>query len=255
MITQERKWLRDSLTPASRIKYLLWRLSKSKKTVVVNLEKEGKIEIRPQPTTDMVTGYEMFVAEAYKQPSAVPKISPNLIIDIGANVGYSLVYWANLYPNAKIVAFEPHPAHLEMIYKNIHHNSLSNKVKVIESAASNKNAQSFLTDNENESIVVDDYKSGTISIKVRDLFEEIGNEKIDLLKMDIEGGEYSILGDRRFEKLNVQTLVLEWHNTEKIDNGLEWSKTRLISLGYQVIEGQLNYEKAGILWGWKNEKN
>ncbi|MEH1849655.1 MAG: FkbM family methyltransferase [Nostoc sp.] len=250
-MNEKRRWLRDILTPISRLHYFIWRLSKSKQTIVVNLQIGGRIEIRPQPTTDIMTAYEIFVAEAYEKPLQVPNIYPKFIVDIGANVGHSLIYWANLYPESKLIAFEPHPDHLLMIYKNLHQNSLLNRVLVVGSAVSNRNAKSFLTDNENESAVVDDYKPGTFSIKVRDLFEEIGNETVDLLKIDIEGGEYPIFADQRFEKLDVRMIVMEWHNTDEVPNGLDWSKQRLVSLGYQVTEGKLNYPTAGILWAWK----
>jgi FkbM family methyltransferase len=254
-MSKDMKWFRDALTPASRLRYLLWRVSKSNQTIVVNLQRGGRLEIRPQPTTDTITGYEIFSAEAYEKPQQVPTFSPKFIVDIGANVGHSLVYWANLYPESKLIAFEPHPEHLLMVYKNLQHNSLLNRVHVVGSAASNKNAKSFLTNNENESIVVDDYQAGVFQIKVRDLFEEIENETVDLLKMDIEGGEYPILADPRFEKLDARMIVLEWHNTPEVPNGLEWCKNRLVSLGYQVTAGKLTYPTAGILWAWKDDIN
>jgi FkbM family methyltransferase len=246
-----KKWLRDFLNPFDRLRYLLWRASRSTKNVVVSLQDGNKLTIRPTPTTDLLTAYEIFVNQAYHRPPQVPEPSPKFIVDIGANVGYSVIYWAHAYPSARMVAFEPHPAHISMLYRHLELNALLNQVSVVGSAASNHNAYSFLTDNENESVVVDKYQPGMLQIKVRDFFTEMEGQNIDLLKLDIEGGEYAILKDKRFETLNIQTIVLEWHDTTEIPNGRQWCSERLSSLGFKIADGQLRYEKAGILWAWK----
>ncbi len=139
-----------------------------------------------------------------------------------------------------------------MLYRHLELNALLNRVRVVGSAISNCNAECFLTDNENESVVVEKYKPGRLLIKVRDFFTEIGSQTIDLLKMDIEGGEYALLKDKRFETLDVRMLVLEWHDTAEISNGREWCSERLSSLGFNITDGEIRYAKAGILWAWKD---
>lgn len=253
MAGAKKKWLRDILNPVDRFRYLLWRVSRSKTPILVSLQDNKKLVLRPAPTTDLATAYEIFINRAYYKPPQVPEPSPKFIVDVGANVGYSLLYWGYAYPTAQIIAFEPHPTHLLMLYRNLEINALLNRIRVVGSAVSNCNTESFLTDNENESVVVEKYESGRLPIKVRDFFTEIGSQTIDLLKMDIEGGEYPILKDPRFEKLNIRMIVLEWHDTDEIPNGREWCSERLSSLGFKIADGQLRYANAGILWAWKDD--
>ena len=42
-----------------------------------------------------------------------------VIIDCGANIGMSVVYFKRLYPKSKLIAFEPDPTLFEMLSKNI----------------------------------------------------------------------------------------------------------------------------------------
>ncbi|MEA5581256.1 FkbM family methyltransferase [Nodularia harveyana UHCC-0300] len=247
----EKKWLRDLLIPLDYWRYLLWRLSRSSEQITVKLAESGKIVIRPLPTTDLIVAYEIFLGNAYQKPMAVPEIHPQLIVDIGANVGYSIIDFTHKYPSANLVAFEPHPAHLAVIHRHLEINNLLNKVQVVGSAASNCNADMFLTNRGGESTVIESLDSDCLPIKVCDFFTWMGTQTIDLLKMDIEGGEYAILNDKRLETVNIRKIVLEWHNTEEIPNGHQWCSDRLTALGYKVTDGQLRYANTGILWAWK----
>jgi FkbM family methyltransferase len=43
---------------------------------------------------------------------------PPVIIDAGANVGLCAVFYANRFPDARIIAIEPEPSNYEMLKKN-----------------------------------------------------------------------------------------------------------------------------------------
>ena len=85
-----------------------------------------------------------------------------------------------------------------------------------------------------------------------DFFASLGAGPIDLLKMDIEGGEYELLEDPRFAALPVSRLVLEWHKTIDHPDGKAWCERRLTSLGYTVVQGKWSSEHNGLLWGFRN---
>jgi hypothetical protein len=44
-----------------------------------------------------------------------------------------------------------------------------------------------------------------------DLFALTGSQRFDLVKMDIEGGEWPILTDARLARLPTRVVVMEWH--------------------------------------------
>jgi len=243
--------LRDLFRPSDRIRYLLWRAARSPRALEVGLANGQRLAMRPPPTTDLATAYEIFLGDAYRRPEAVPDRPVRTIVDVGANVGYSVLLWAAEYPGASIVAFEPHPAHLELVYRHVVANRLADRVRVVGAAAGDREGMFYLVERENESTVVEEPGPGRLPVRVRDFFAEVGPGPIDLLKIDIEGGEYAILGDPRFDRLDVRTFVLEWHTTEQHPDGRSWCADRLRDLGFEVAPGTLDYGFAGILWAWK----
>jgi hypothetical protein len=65
--------------------------------------------------------------------------------------------------------------------------------------------------------------------------------------MDIEGGEYAILGDPRFALLRPRCLVMEWHGTR---NDRDWCLSRFASLDYDTME-LFDHESYGMLWAFR----
>lgn len=68
-------------------------------------------------TSDEDTFDQIFVAQDYSHPF-LDGFSPKVIVDAGAYVGYSSVYFANKYPDAKIIAIEPEDSNFELLQKN-----------------------------------------------------------------------------------------------------------------------------------------
>jgi len=245
------KRLRDLFTLASRGRYLLWRAARRRAPVRVRLVTGETLVLRPPPTTDLPTAYEIFLAGAYEPPQELPDPAPQLIVDLGANVGFSVVLLADRFPNARIVAFEPHPEHLASLREHVALNHLGGRVEIVAAAASDAAGQAYLTEEENESRVVSTAGAQAIPIHVRDFFRELDGRTVDLLKMDIEGGEFEILRDPRFAGLRPRTVVLEWHNTERTPDGKRFCLERLTALGYRTAKGSIEHSRAGMLWAWQ----
>ncbi len=129
-----------------------------------------------------------------KKECAFPlKDIPQSIVDIGANVGYASVLFSNLWPSAKIIAVEPENENFDLLVKNTQKYS---NIKCINAALwsrkcnlkiSNPNAAAFsfqfteAYDNEPKPIN---------SITINELKMHFASKPIDLIKIDIEGGEY-----------------------------------------------------------------
>jgi hypothetical protein len=84
-----------------------------------------------------------------------------------------------------------------------------------------------------------------LEIEIVDVFSVLAGRRLDLLKLDIEGGEYEIMADPRFETLDVRALVMEWHAREGY--GRDWCVARLQALGFRVQE-TWSEDAAGMLW-------
>ncbi|MEE9542246.1 MAG: FkbM family methyltransferase, partial [Thermodesulfobacteriota bacterium] len=71
-------------------------------------------------SSDMHLIYKILLKSGIKAEYWLPdELEPRTILDIGANIGISSVYFANRYPEAKIFSFEPVPSNYALLEKNI----------------------------------------------------------------------------------------------------------------------------------------
>lgn len=155
------------------------------------------------------TYQEIFIQEIYRFKSQTDK---PLIIDCGANIGLSLLFFSRYYPKAKIIAFEPDNSVLPCLRENIKHSKLK-QVELHERAVWDSVTElKFYTDKgmggrvetafENQQAVI------ISTVRLRDLLQE----PIAMLKMDIEGAEYKVLKDCADVLCNVSCLFVEYHS-------------------------------------------
>jgi FkbM family methyltransferase len=142
------------------------------------------------------------------------------IIDAGAYIGLSTLYFKQLYPGSKIYAIEPNPKAFEVLEANILDNSLFNCISINGALSKGEGEREFFIDkgdrnwNSTASFYKGTWQGGmdSIMINVRTFpLSGLLVEDIDLLKMDIEGAEFSVLREAE-SKLNcVKRLILEYH--------------------------------------------
>lgn len=170
---------------------------------------------------------EIFVDEQYKFFTS--KKDP-YIIDCGSNIGISIVYFKQLYPLSKIVAFEPDEAIFNLLRRNIESFGLTN-VDLQNSAVwtSDTILQFFPEGSLAGSLVTNTGTEKAISVKATDLKTFLKSKEIDLLKIDIEGAENEVLFHIADELKNVKLLFLEYHSVsgedQKLDKILECIKS------------------------------
>lgn len=140
------------------------------------------------------------------------------ILDCGGNMGLATLYFKSLYPDARVTTFEADPAICKMCRDNLVANGHQD-VEVIHAAVwIDKGEISFCcegTDSGTLSQLVYDGVSGqrqTVpAIRLREYLEA---EKVDLLKLDIEGAEFDVLADCAPVLANVSRIVVELHETD-----------------------------------------
>jgi len=119
-------------------------------------------------------------------------------VDVGANIGVYSIISSNLVGDSgKVFAFEPDPVSFSNIKENIVENSLQN-VQVVNKAVSDKNGKASFFNSVDHSSRAGNYilndetsKTQVETIKLDDYFEDY--LKIKLIKIDVEGLEYSVL--------------------------------------------------------------
>lgn len=249
---------RDVLTLGSRLRYMSWRLSHSREPITLALRAGPRIIMRPQPARDFSVAYDIFFQSMYGWPAAERLSQPDGIrhvVDVGANVGYSVLDWARRFPGCRIEAFEPHPRHLALIKAHVKLNALDARVTLHESAAGCAPRDAVLVDagpcsyvnNEPPHISPDD----GLAIHVSDFFTTVDPRPIDLLKLDAEGAEYSLLADPRFADLDVHAIVMEFHHRADGRDGGQWCTDRLARLGYRsAILSRDTVNDGGLMWAF-----
>jgi len=250
------KYLRHRMTLPSLLRYGVWRLSGSQRSIRIRLRSGPRLELRPAPYGDLFGAHEIFVRDVYRCPYPEVLSSVHNIVDVGANIGLSCIYWAHNYKDAKILAFEPHPRHVQILKRNAQLNHLEDRLTLIEAAAGQEPGEAVLSDASLCSSLIspNDEKSG-IRVPIVDLFKILENRTIDLLKIDIEGYEYAILQDKRLSSLSAAVVVMEWHNTPAVPDGKAWCSSRLTEGGYRVVSGNDEQASTGVLWAFHRESN
>jgi len=248
---------------SSRIPFVLWRILPWSDSITVRLYTDETLTIRARPTLDFNVAWEVFVNKVYLPPRPISPESVKTIVDVGANVGYSLVFLARCFPAAELIGFEPHPDNARQAIANIASNRLVGRATLKIAAAGVRPGTAFITDDSARSRVISEYDAGPGNgtkrlgpIEILDFFETVKSRKIDLLKLDCEGGEYDIIFDPRFEDLRARFLVLEWHLTDQHPDGDVEIVERLHECGWEVVptveyrhDGRM--QDTGVLWGFR----
>lgn len=173
-----------------------------------NIEVFGKKFLFHDSICFLDTYNEIFINEIYRfNPSDEKKI----ILDCGANMGLSVLFFSLNYPRHKIVAFEPDEQIFRLLEKNVNTFNLKN-VQLIKKAIWDKEETlEFYTDGGMGGRIKEAY-SDQIPKKVETVrLKEFLNGNIDFLKIDVEGAEDTILDDCKNDLATVNNIFFEYH--------------------------------------------
>jgi FkbM family methyltransferase len=151
---------------------------------------------------------EIFIDEVYKIDFSNP--AP-YVIDCGANIGLSVLYMKTQHPSAKVIAFEPDPVNFSFLQKNINAYQLRNVELRNEAVWKESSILEFVSDGTlGSKLNATPGEQATVKVKAARL-RDLLSEKVDFLKMDIEGAEYDVLKDCGDTLQNVHYLFIEYH--------------------------------------------
>lgn len=165
---------------------------------------------------------EIFEEEIYKFTSKRPD---PLIIDCGSNIGLSIIYFNSLYPQSKIIGFEPDPEIFRFLEQNLEEFSIPNIELHQKAVWTCETELLFVQDGSLGGKIVKNRNKKNIieiqSMRLRDLL----TQPIDFLKIDIEGAEYDVLEDCKDKLELVDHIFIEYHGlaneTQKLHKILE----------------------------------
>lgn len=147
------------------------------------------VTLRPR-TSDMDVFQQVFVEKEYL--FELEKL-PEIIVDAGANIGLTSVYYAIQYPNARIIAIEPEDSNFELLKENT--SAYPNVLAIQKALWYTQTHLSFVDPEASKfSFRVEETEKakGISAITMEDLLEKYELDYIDILKMDIEGAEKEV---------------------------------------------------------------
>lgn len=176
--------------------------------------------------------HDIFVEENYKFESGFPN---PVIIDCGANVGLSCVYFKKLFPNAVVTAFEADPKIFEFLKENLSANKITG-VEIFNKAVWINNTEIEIgTEGADGASVLSgsDNRITVKAIRLKEVLEK--SDRIDMLKIDIEGAEYEVIKDCGNSLSNVRNIFIEYHSFLQTEQNLNEILTTLTSAGFRYF--------------------
>ena len=181
----------------------------------VDLDKDTKFDCKyeefswefNEPYLSKIINQEIFTDNIYQKYSKVQE--GDIVVDIGANVG-AFSYLA-LKKNIKhLYSIEPSRLLLPTLIKNI---GESNKVDIVNYRIGNYEEDKVVLQKDDGINIYDNANSTFDTITFTNFIEKYKIKKIDFLKCDCEGGEYSVFTEDNFDWIynNVKKIAGEFH--------------------------------------------
>ena len=176
------------------------------------------------PTTTKFQGRTIHIVDAATFLEGVDEIfhksiyefrsskSKPYIIDCGANIGLSTIYFKQAYPDSKLVSFEPDPLIFECLQKNIANYSFDNISLFNKAVWSSETSLSFQCEGGYSGRIA---KKGDLDNLTKVQTVRLGdflNEDVEFVKLDIEGAETAVVKDCGDLLKNVRTMFVEYHS-------------------------------------------
>lgn len=217
---------------------------------------ESTIGVANMLDWDYAIFHEIYNLRDYERPNQVEIQKGDVVVDLGGNIGVFTRY-AYQRGASKILTFEPDKRYFEVLSKNSPENSI-----LINGAIGDKNGKLEFTESNHlggsgffhpdlpglTKYDVDVYTLNSV-------LEKKIVDRIDFLKIDIEGSELIALNGISDDKLsNIRNVVIEYHNGYfgYDDSIRERLIQRFVSLGFSIFVLFCGNDNAiQLLYFWK----
>lgn len=171
-------------------------------------------------TSDVATCRQVFVRTQYQLDEVNP---PAIIVDAGANIGLSSIYFVNRCPNARIFAIEPEEGNFRLLKKNVAPYprivpiraalwGAAGTLQIVDPSLGHWGYQTRNSVDGNTPVI-----GSVAAVTIPDLMRSYDFAHIDMLKMDIEGAEEEVLANCSTWIDDVGVLIVELHEDVSIN--------------------------------------
>lgn len=183
-------------------------------------------------TGDFFILHEIFTCAIYRIPEKwVGRMET--VVDLGANVGLTTQFFAQFFPEARYVCVEPNPANTKVLRRNVAW--LGTRAEVIEAAVTDYSGQTAFDDAQPsyDGHIAPAGQTGRMvrCCTLEEIVTSCGLDRIDLLKIDIEGAEREVLRSSAACLRKVGTIIIELHGNYSLSD----FEKDVAPLGFSVI--------------------
>ncbi len=235
-----------------------------KDTIEVQTDQGAEFSVRVN-SSDVLLIWEIWKKKIYADPR-LPIRPGDTVVDIGAHIGVFSVWAARRAHRGRVIAYEAAADNFRLLGRNLELNGQKNleihRLAVFETAGE----FDFYLPGANGALgsLLQDRRSAherVQAVTLQDVIRQIGPGGIGLLKMDVEGAEYSIMLNTPPEILaGVRGIVLEYHEFEGSPQGPEALVAHLQKCGFETaLERGIFPQKflfgTGIIKAWRRPGN
>lgn len=200
---------------------------------------------------DIAIFYEIFWNKVYQLPDKCYK-NANTIVDLGANTGLATLYFHHHCPNAFIYSVEPEESNFNMLLKNLKSGIIKQNIIPLHAATDSEDGEASIQINVlryNSSIIAADKNSAMVrTISMKTLCNRFSIERIDILKIDIEGTELRLFEGEINWLEKVKYLLIEFHS----DVIKAFCMEILISKNFTMHKIKTANENSHLFWAVNN---
>ncbi|OLD57943.1 MAG: hypothetical protein AUI54_00720 [Acidobacteria bacterium 13_1_40CM_2_56_5] len=169
------------------------------------------------------------------------------ILDCGGNIGMSILYFKHVYPQSRIIAFEPDPAIFPYLKDNVGENRLDNVTLMQAAVTKEEGTLAFYSDGLYGSCLANHASRGIPEGWTRyDVpcvrLSKYLDEPVDLLKMNIEGAEYDVISECAGRLRQVRELIIEYHHLPGLPRTLHRILSILHECGFEYLINDFDSE-------------
>lgn len=219
---------------------------------ILEMRNGTKVRLRVN-STDLMAFTNVWLVKEYQKPGFEIK-KDDTIIDIGAHIGLFALYASQFCKSGKIYCFEPIKENFDILISNVELNGITN-ILPVNAAVSTDNKMVTIYLNEDQSghsmHVVGSKKVEVKSVSLQNIFDLNSIEQCDLLKVDCEGEEYSImdaLPPSYYHK--IKKICLEYHLADTKQRLLDELISRLQTFSFKITKTKTSPD-MGLLYAFR----
>jgi FkbM family methyltransferase len=202
---------------------------------------------------DIEIFYEIFWRKTYEHPVS-KEYEVNTIVDLGANIGMSSLYFSQQFPTAMIYAVEPDPFNFDMLTANLSEEILQSRLVPVKAAIYSADGIVNLKQNGkayNTGIAEEDTGIAVRAVKLDTLIKEMMINQIDLLKIDIEGSEAYLFNAPAAWLDIIKIIVMECHSPAIRIKSIALLREK----GFEILPSVEKTGSAELVWAVRSNSD